>query len=288
MLRKENLNSRGGETSQDYIFHYKLDLAPEKTPVYHHRLTELVRAILGNLLNIILPLKAGKATKVDAFRWLTDKENVYQLFAEAASPSESADFAEKGQGLSLERSGSRSTFQNASNAAFHEPRVDLIKKLIESLSTVIEFEHEGEVVKVDGFRLKNLGDWLVPSAGDPSEVLEYAGSRCSCDCIFCCNKGNPPTVAACNNLNRTADEEFEEIKTRIKYFSPEARQALFPGLGCIYETTAHPCFIDALHLLREKTSKPFKITTNGSNLTSEIVANLAQLKPLYLYLSLNS
>ena len=288
MLRNASLNSRGDETSQDYVFRYKLDLESEKTPVYYHRLTELVRAILGNLFNIIMPLKASKDMKVDAFRWLMDKENVYQLFAETASPSCSRDFAEKGQGLSLETSGSRSTFQNASNPTFYEPRIDFIKKLIESLSTVIEFEQDGQVVKVDGFRLKNLRDWLVASTGDPSEVFEYAGSQCSCDCMFCCNKGNPPTVAACNNLNRTADEEFEEIKTRIKYFSPEARRALFPSLGCIYEATAHPYFMDALHLLREKTSKPFKITTNGSNLTPEIVAELAELKPIYLYLSLNS
>lgn len=288
MLRNASLNLRGDETSKDYIFHYKLDLESEKTPVYHHRLTELVRAILGSLLNVSMPLEARRDVKIDGFRWLIDKEKVYQVYPQTDSSSHSSEFAERGQGLSLKTRECSSAFQNASNAAFYEPRIDLIKKLVESLLTLIEFEQEGQVVKVDGFRLKNLQDWLVPSSGDPSGIFNYAGSHYNCDCIFCCNKGNPPSVATHDNLNRTAEKEYEEMKTRIRHFVPEAGRALFPSLGCIYEVMSHPYFIEVLRLLRGKTSEPFKITTNGSNLTPEKVAELAQLKPIYFYLSLNS
>jgi len=262
--RDANLNSEGNSVSPDYAFSYELNPESKSHPIYHHRLTELVRAILEDLLNVVMPLKAGEDVKVDGFRWLTDKENTYQVFPETDSNSRS------------------------SKTAFYEPRIDLIKKLTESLLSLVKFEQDGQTVKVDGFRLKNLQDWLVPSAGDPREVFEYTGRRCTCDCVFCCNKGNPPLVAVGNNLDRTAEDEFEEIMTRIRYFPSEAGKALFPGLGCVYEVTEHPYFMDVLHILREKTSQPFRITTNGCYLSPEIIAKLAELEPIYLYLSLNS
>ncbi|HEY42239.1 MAG TPA: radical SAM protein [Dehalococcoidia bacterium] len=264
MQRNGNPNSRGNDASQDYVFSYKLNREPESRPVYHHRPAELVRAILESLLNVVTPMKAGEDTKIDGFRWLMDTESAFQIFPEADGHSHS------------------------SKTAFYEPRIDLIKKLIESIMTMVEFEQDGQVIRVDGFRLKDLQDWLVSSTGDPREVFEYAGSHCSCDCVFCCNKGNPSSIVVDDSPNRTAEEEFEEMRTRTKYFSPEASKALFPGLGCVYEVLEHPFFMEVLHLLREKISQPFRITTNGCNLSPETVARLAELKPVYLYLSLNS
>ena len=86
MLRNANLNSRGDETSKDCVFRYRLDLEPGKTPVYHHRLAELVRATLDSLLNVVVPLEVGEDVKIDAFRWLMDKEKVYQVFPQSDSP----------------------------------------------------------------------------------------------------------------------------------------------------------------------------------------------------------
>lgn len=288
MLKSANLNSKEDEISQDYVFRYKLDLESGKTPVFHHRLAELTRVVLENLLGIIMPLKAGEDVKVDSFRWLTGKDQTYPLFSRTKSSSPSPDFSKTEQSLGAKTSEQGRTFQSIANAAFYEPRIDLIKKLTESLLTLVGFEYEGKPVKVDGFRLKNLQDWLVASTIDPNEIIDHAGSRCDCDCVFCCNKGNPPSVAVCNSPNRTAEEEFDEIRTRIEYFLPEAEKALFPSLGCVYETATHPYFIDMLRLLRGKTSKPFRITTNGRNLTRSMVTKLAKMKPVYLYLSLNS
>jgi len=264
--------------SEDYIFRYKLDLESPGREVYHHRPTELVRAILANLLNIIVPLKAGEEVKINGFRWLMDKEKSYQVFPEVNSSSP------------LNPAGSRNTESERQGlkVAFYEPRIELIKKLIEQLLSLVELEKEGQVVEVDSFRLENLQDWIVPGSSNPIEILEHAASHCNCDCIFCYNKGTPPSIAPSNDLERTAKEEFEEVRTRIKYFSPEVGSTLFPNLGNIYEVMAHPYFMDMLYLLREKTSKPLRITTNGRNLTPEMMPKLAELKPIYLYLSLNS
>lgn len=179
----------------------------------------------------------------------------------------------------------RTTWQEARNASLYEPRIELIKKLLESLLTVVELEQEGQPVRVDGFRLKDLSHWLVPSDCDPLEVFGLAGSRCNVDCLFCYIKGNPPELALAAP-RRKADEELAEMMTRLRYFSPGSGRALFPTLGEIYEALAHPHIMPVLRALREKTSQVFRISTSGRVLTPEFVAQLAELKPLYLYFSL--
>ncbi|MBE0415536.1 MAG: radical SAM protein [Dehalococcoidia bacterium] len=180
-----------------------------------------------------------------------------------------------------------SSFQDIKNASLYEPRIEFIKKQLDSLLSVIDLEKDGEVVEVDSFRLKNLRHWVSPSPCDPIEVFGYAGTRCDCACLFCCNRGNPPS-SALGNLRRPPGEEFEEMRTRMNYFFPRAGTCLFPSLGDIYEVMLHPHFLEVLRLLREKTSKVFRITTNGKTLTPEAISQLAELKPIYLYISLNS
>lgn len=287
-MKSANLNLKESKANQDYLFRYKLDLECGKTPVFHNRLAELVRIALESLLGIIMPLEMGKDVKIDGFRWLTDREETYQLFSQTDSSLCSSDSSRTAQESSTNAGEHNLDYQNTAIAAFYEPRIALIKKLIESLLTLIEFEYKGEPVKVDGFRLKDLNDWLVTGTGDPTEIIDQAASRCDCECIFCCNKGNPLSIAVCNSPHRNAEKEFEDIRTRIRYFAPEAKKTLFPGTGCVYESMTHPYFLDMLRLLRDKTSRPFRITTNGRHLTHLMVAELAKLKPVYLYLSLNS
>ncbi|HIE16732.1 MAG TPA: hypothetical protein EYP71_00865 [Dehalococcoidia bacterium] len=288
MSRNVNRSLKGSEMSPDYTFRYKLDSQTRTSSVYHHRLAKLIRVTLESLLDVIVPLKARRDIKIDGFRWLMNKEEVYQLFGGTSDSSAAVASSNKRQGSGTKTDKQSTAFQDPSNAAFYEPRIDLIKKLLESLLALVELEYKGKPVNVDGFRLKDLRDWPATSSGQPAEVFEYTGSHCNCDCIFRCNKGNPPSIAACHSLERTAEEEFKEIRTRIKHFSPEAAKALFPSLGSIYEVTDHPYFMQTLHLLREKTTKPVKITTNGCKLTTTVAAELAELKPVYLYLSLNS
>ena len=179
------------------------------------------------------------------------------------------------------------SFHDIRNASLYEPRIEFIKKQLESLLRVVELEREGRVVEVDGFRLKNLKEWVVPSRCDPVEVFEYAASRCNCDCVFCYNKGNPPAVAL-GNLRRPTGEEFEEMRTRLDHFFPRAKQSLFSSLGEIYEAAMHPHFLEVLSLLRQRTEKPIRITTNGRTLSLDVISRLAELRPVYIYLSLNS
>ncbi|MBI2864282.1 MAG: radical SAM protein [Chloroflexi bacterium] len=178
-------------------------------------------------------------------------------------------------------------YRSGRNAALFEPRIELVRKQLLSLLSVVDLERDGEVVTVDGFRLKNLRDWVVPSSGDPLEVFGYAGSRCNVDCVFCYHKGDPPTLALGHDCRPTV-QTGQEMETRLKYYSSMSRSALFPSLGNTGEVLAHQDILDILAALRQKTERPFRITTNGRLLTASMVRALSELKPVYLYLSLHS
>ncbi len=66
------------------------------------------------------------------------------------------------------------------------------------------------------------------------------------------------------------------------YFSPEAGRSLFPSLGSGYEVLLQLGVIEVLRELRQKTAAVFRIATHGGLLTSEMVADLVTLAPLYL------
>ena len=246
---------------REHIFRYKLDKG-NKHPG-KNALAELIASQLQDLLDVVVLTQGGKELKVDGFKLLSDQAAVHEVGHPGA------------------------TSPNLGSVALYEPRIELIKRQLEGLLSVVELEADGAVAHVDGFRLKSLSDWLVPSSGDPSDILEYAASRCNCDCIMCYNKGNPPSLALKSDKRRATDE-LGEIKARLNYFSPAEGVSLFPSLGTSWEVTAHPYFMEILRSLREKTSKPLRITTSGRNLTPKMVRELAKFKLLYLYLSLNS
>ncbi|MDD4860024.1 MAG: radical SAM protein, partial [Dehalococcoidales bacterium] len=259
--------------NDEFAFRYKLDLPQNKTGEYAHRPAELIRAILEAVFNVAVPLEKGQDLAPDSFRWLMDRANQYRIFPNKETPK------------LLAQPETNPGYQSNIQTAFSEPRIDLVKKTMESLLEVVEFERDGQKVTVDGFRLKNLADWTVAGAGDPRDVFEYLGSRCNCDCVFCCNKGNLPETPA---GARMPDAGIEELKTRLAYYSPDSGRSLLPAANSVYEVTIHPQFIETLRLLRKKTAKPFRITTNGCSLTPEMISSLAEVKPVYLYLSLNS
>jgi hypothetical protein len=307
--------------SEDYIFRYPLQLESASNAIYPNAVTEMIRAQLQSLLNLVVPVAGGKEVKVDGFKLLRDRDKVYDIFVKnydgdrsVTHPPDPLPLSQaRGEGGVEVREGDKrgevdkrlrdqdqapgahgeaslleqTGYQDVKNAALYEPRIELIKAELESLMSVVNLEKEGKVVAVDGFRLKNLRDWLVPSAGDPIEVFGYAGTRCDADCIFCYNNGNPSSLSL-GVLRRSRAEEWDEIMTRLRYFSPEGGLGLFPSLGSIYEVLNHPRIFEILRRLREKTPAVFRIAINGTRLTPRTISRLDSLLPVYLYLSLNS
>ncbi|HAG09614.1 MAG TPA: hypothetical protein DCK87_08665 [Desulfotomaculum sp.] len=259
--------------THDYIFSYSLepkDVAEHPTPDLPD---EVIKVLFKSLLDLVIPCAGDKEIKVDGFKFLKNNQVIHKLFTSIEKKVLSPEEENDGQEIKA--------------ALFYEPRIALIKKWLENILALVELEKDGEVVAVDGFRLKQLEHWTVPSEGDPAEVFEHAATRCNCNCVFCYNKGNPPQLAL-KSLPLSAKEELAALKTRIKYFNPLAKRSLFLNLGSCGEVLCHPYILEVLNLLRSKTNQVFRLNTNGSTLTSTTVSALAQLKPVFLDISLNS
>lgn len=245
----------------EYIFQYPL------TKCNSIHLSEMLRQQLQNLLEVIIPCNGNEEVKIDGFKIMNNKNIIHSIFISG----------EKTVDLTPE----------IKNVSLYEPRIELIKKQLESVLAVVEVTYNGKKVTVNGFELKNLSDWTVPSGCDPEEIFEHVSTRCNCDCIFCYNKGNPKELALVRQ-NKDALTELNEIKTRIKYFSPPAKKSLFISLGSCGEVLCHPYIIEILSLLRQKTIKPFRFNTNGTTLTKEMINQLVSYAPVYLDISLHS
>ncbi len=282
----------------EYTFRY-----PVKAPESGSRrdsLVEMIRIQLESLLGLLSLYQGGDEVKADGFRLMNERQTVHPIFLPQSGKDKDEVEAEdkvkvevkvKAEGEPKPKPQPQpqpfTPFQSLRNAELYEPRIPHIQRVLESLLSVITLESNGKPVKVDGFRLKDLSHWLVPSAGDPAEIFDHLATRCDCDCSFCYLKGNPPSLALDQSI-RKSEEEWQEARTRLKYFSPVGKKALFPTLGSSYEILSHPRALDLLRELRKKTDRPFRLSTNGNRLTRDFIGELAKLKPVYLYLSLNS
>ena len=266
----------------DYIFRYPIEENPQEDE--RDPLLGMIRIQLQSLLKLLSLYHEGEEVQADGFRLRNEREAIHPIFPPAGEiPKPQA------QPHARTASGEKenTSFQRAGNAELYEPRIPHLKRILESLLSVVALESNGKPVKIDGFRLKNLNHWLVSSEGDPAEVFDHLATRCDCRCSFCYLQGNPPSVAL-QQPKRTAGEEYDEARTRIKYFSPPRRRGLFPTIGSPHEVLSHPFALDLLAELRKKTDRPLRLSTNGNKLTAEFISRLSSLQPIYLYLSLNS
>jgi len=284
----------------DYIFRYPLEAPAADSR--RDSLLEMIRTQLESLLGLLSLYQGGEEVKVDGFRLMNEGERIHPIFPSGTDKAKSKVEVELKVKARIEPKPKPepepqpqpqpspqppASFQSLRNAELYEPRISHLQRVLESLLSVITLESNGKPVKVDGFRLKDLNHWLVPSAGDPAEVFDHLATRCDCNCSFCYLRGNPPSLAL-DQPRRKSEEEWEEVRTRLNYFSPAGKRALFPTLGSPYEVLSHPRALELLRELRGKTDRPFRLSTNGNRLTRDFIGELAQLKPVYLYLSLNS
>jgi hypothetical protein len=243
----------------EYLFRYPIDKGSDSD---HLNLSDLPARHLCALLDLLSPTRQGEEVRIDGYRLLSEPDLVHPLFTD-----ETLDFGRSNNRLDI-----------------YEPRLTYIQKLIQSLLSVIEFEHKNERIQIDGFRLKKPTQWLRPGGG-ASDILAQAATRCNLRCRFCYNLGSPPVF---QTIPRRAEEEFQEILARIAYYVPGSKLGIFPDLGSPCEMLTHPNILEILAALRQKTSEVFRIPTNGAQLTPGIVQALARFRPLFVDISLNS
>ena len=251
-------NSQTG-SSADGCFRYPVSLDPAHGA---HQPDVLVEHHLRLLLDLLVPTSGHQEVMVDGFKLLNDSEKIHPItFSEGEKTSPKIQPRD-----------------------VYEPRIGYIQHLLESLLGIVELEADGKPIAVDGFRLRNLSAWLT-SGGGVSDILAHAASRCNLSCRFCYNKGTTPALKP---ITGNPEDEFQTIRHRIQHYIPGSGLNIFPDMASPCEMLAHPRISDILLQLREKTGECFRISTNGSTLTPEMIEVLASVKPVYLDISLNS
>ncbi len=182
------------------------------------------------------------------------------------------------------RDGSKRIEYHTTRAfAREEPRIELVEAMLKSVLAVAELECEGHPVRVDGFRLRDAEDWRTVREATLQQNLGSLSAACNCHCTFCYEDGNP-------------DGLFENEPRFVSLQEASARSALVhDGRGLMRETKsffeplANPRFVDLLRVIRaHDPDQVIDITTNGARLSADLVAQLAELQPVYVNVSLIS
>ncbi|MFC1716279.1 radical SAM protein [Candidatus Poribacteria bacterium] len=176
----------------------------------------------------------------------------------------------------------RSTSYSVKSYARNEPRIELIKRGLERALRMGEFRHNGSQLSVSGFRWRDLKDWASYGPMAPFDAIGALSSQCNCDCEFCHAKTLMMPTLSRSQLS------LSEAATRMKYFMPETGRGLPPTTRLPLEPFSNPFSIDILRLMRE--AAPGQLITeetNGSFLNEDAVAQLAELKPVFLIISMN-
>lgn len=180
------------------------------------------------------------------------------------------------------------SYENLQAASVGEPRIVLIKTIIESILGLVEFEFNGSTVQVNGFRIKNLNDWKFPVPLDFADVIGSPSSICNLSCEFCFEKGNPSKGTLPAQLSRPIPTN-QEVSTRIQYYDKNLHTGLFPIPSAMLEPFTNPNLLEQLSLLRSASATEYiRILTNGSLLTEDKIKKLVDLAPICLSISLNS
>ena len=174
-------------------------------------------------------------------------------------------------------------FHTAKAFVREEPRIQLIDALLTSLLRVVELEFEGQPVRVDGFRLRDLEDWRTARETSLQQNLGSLSTACNCKCTFCYEDGNPDGLFE----KKPRFVGLDEALTRRRYLHDG--RGLFRECKGFFEPLTNPDFLALMELVREDEPEAvIDVTTNGALLTPEMVARLSELKPIIVNVSLIS
>ncbi len=171
--------------------------------------------------------------------------------------------------------------RDPSSFAIVEPRIENLAREIARLLSLVEFEKEGQPVEVDGFRLRDLSQWRDHQALSALDAVLFISGVCNSHCAFCFEHGVP-------FARETSFMSEEEVRTRLRHYSPETGVGLFASNRPQMETFLHPKAVEVLEAARQRDKESlFCVTTNGSLLDEATVERIARLQPLIIKFSLN-
>lgn len=176
-------------------------------------------------------------------------------------------------------------YETIDSIVLTEPRIAAIQRELQALLEVVQLESDGKPIDVDGFRLRNNADWAdYPTS--LSDIFWHLSSVCNFSCEFCYEKGNPAGFPI-QNAPRMANEL--EIETRLHHYDTRLRRGMFTVRTAINEPFVNPRAIDILERMRaHNPDELLSFVTNGSYFTEDLVARLAELRPIFFNLSIYS
>ena len=172
--------------------------------------------------------------------------------------------------------------RDANSFAVIEPRIVHIKDELRRLLALVELEHGGKPIRIDGFRLKDLARWRSYTTNTAMNALTPISGHCNSRCDFCFEENIP--FAREKSLMSLA-----EARTRLRHYDPASGASLFPSNRPHMESFIHPQAVEIIEMARRREpDRLFWITTNGSHFDEATVRRLAALKPLIFKLSINT
>lgn len=175
-------------------------------------------------------------------------------------------------------------FQHMGSYQYLEPRLLMIGRLLECLRRMGVFLSAQGPVTVDGFRLKNLSYWARYHCETVMGSLGCLSGYCNARCEFCFRYGSMFQRFPHRILCRS------EARTRLKYYDPEAKKGLPYPVDDTGEIFLNRALLEILRAVRARAPEALidDLTTHGNFLDAETVRRLAELKPVFVVISLNS
>jgi len=164
--------------------------------------------------------------------------------------------------------------------AYYEPRLWLVRDILQFYLAHGTFLDGEAPMHVNGFRL-NKPIWQT----DEQTILHAVGSfgaACNCSCKFCYEYGNIL-------FSRKGLLSYAEADERLRQYDPRTGEGMIPVIRRYGEPTANPDFMRILRRMRETSPDELLFfITNGSMLDERTVAEMAELQPIQLSLSVNA
>jgi hypothetical protein len=95
-----------------------------------------------------------------------------------------------------------------------EPRMEMLKREVERIISLVQLEKDGRPLEISGFRLRDLGHWETGFAQNIFDALGPLSGICNAECVFCMERGLP--------FERDRSVlSLSEAGARLKHYSQE-------------------------------------------------------------------